>query len=367
MKNSIRYIKFKRFLADVNKFFRKLATTFYSIIFMLMMLCVFIIVGYAIIILFDIKDFSNANNLLEGSIFSLILTGIAIILGTSIFIPRYVIEQKVDEELEKKSDDIRNKLEETHGSHISNIDAQLSRMISYLLEQNATLNSKIDKSKTGESISIYLWASGWSSRSFKNYLRISDKDDVLGESTGHKNYNDLIKIIIGIVKRTENMVLNFLEEKHLEIESQSENPSRSLNFESIKQFFIDNKLEEDWDALHKRSVKEILDNEYKFDFGDYDYDLKSPANKFINASASVGYVSLLTLVYQFKDKPKEYVKVEELAESIILKSSFKEDYRYQELVKDVFKGAESELKVGINIDSLKELKRLSELSTKDHH
>ncbi len=126
------------------------------------------------------KSITEKTNL----VFGIILAGITILLSIVVVIPKVLIKQEIEDQVVLATENINAKFHDTYKNklavHANTIDAHHARLITYLL-----LGKHFN---TGSKQKDLLWTIGWGARSLKNYLRIFEQDNVLGEPLSMKNY-----------------------------------------------------------------------------------------------------------------------------------------------------------------------------------
>lgn len=273
---------------------------------------------------------------IQSGVFGLIIAGITIILASSIILPKFLIEQAVQEEISKRGASIEKKIEKEYGTHINTTDAHISRMIAYLLSNDNILKEyglNGEKSSDYSDANIlhgYSWTAGWAFRSFKNYLRISNKDNVIGESVRPKNYHDLIKITENIVQRSKDKIFEYTGYNKIE----------DINKDSI--YTIANKfegetIEDNWTSVHRRSIKEILDIEYMYNKNKLklEKEMRIQTGDFLSTSTPLILFSIFVIIsYSHKDNPS--FKINNMAEEIINISNYKSEEEYSEYVNKLY-------------------------------
>lgn len=126
------------------------------------------------------KSITDKTNLVYG----IILAGITILLSIVVVIPKVLIKQEIEDQVNSATENINAKFHDTYKNklavHANTIDAHHARLITYLLLYKNS-NSNLTRKEI-------LWSIGWGARSLKNYLRIFGQDNVLGEQLSMKNY-----------------------------------------------------------------------------------------------------------------------------------------------------------------------------------
>lgn len=183
----------------------------------------------------------SSKETIERIDFSIILTSLSLLAGGSIFIPKFLMEKKVNESVQKEiRSTVENIVKEEADKHIdakfksvsnslNKCDAHLSRMIAFYLKED-----------------FPVWSIGWALRSLKRYEKLDPN------SVGFVEYEDFVKFLKStiveksvqkIYKNIENMkneinpVMTILDR---EAESSGNNPER----------------------LAIRTIKDIIDFEY---------------------------------------------------------------------------------------------------------
>lgn len=319
--------------------YKVLTGLYFLIIIALLVLISISIVG----ITFGKIDGLNVANI-QNNVFALILAGVTITLASSIILPKFLIEQSVRDEIEKRSKTIEERLEQKYGTHINTTDAHLSRMIGYLLSKDNSLKLKFDDTDLSELLHDYNWSAGWALRSFKNYLRVSTKKSVMGEAVNATNYSDLIQITINLVSVAT--VKIFESTGYADFEKFSKEEIQAL----IPLFESDN-IEDNWVSVHKRSVKEAFDIEYMYEtnYDDYTSDMIKLARSFFKAITPLTLFSILLLIENAR-MTRAHFDPRDIADEIVDKSNFETDKGYRQIVRKIF--LEAENLISINADRL---------------
>lgn len=186
--------------------------------------------------------------------FSIILTSLSLLVGGSIFIPKFLLKKEVDESLQKKfKDDIdeilENKTTEFIASNFSSVsnslnkcDAHLSRMIAFNLKEE-----------------FPVWSIGWSIRSLKRYEKLDPN------SVGFVEYFDFVEflrktVIEGSAQKFFTMIKNVKNKINPVMVALEKEAEESGN---------------DSKRLAIRTVKDIVDFEYSVQFKNKDLKNKS--------------------------------------------------------------------------------------------
>lgn len=186
--------------------------------------------------------------------FSIILTSLSLLVGGSIFVPKFLLKKEVNESVEKKfkndvDEILQNKTIEFIDSKFSSVsnslnkcDAHLSRMIAFNLKEE-----------------FPVWSIGWSIRSLKRYEKLDPN------SVGFVEYFDFVDflrktVIEGSVQKFFALVKNVKNEINPVMASLEKEAEESGN---------------DSKRLAIRTVKDIVDFEYFVQFKNKDLKNKS--------------------------------------------------------------------------------------------
>lgn len=177
--------------------------------------------------------------------FSIILTSLALLVGGSIFVPKFLLKKEVDESVQKEiKNTVENLVQEEADKYIDSkfnsvsnslnkCDAHLSRMIAFNLKEE-----------------FPVWSIGWSIRSLKRYEKLDPN------SVGFVEYFDFVDflrktVIEGSVQKFFALVKNVKNEINPVIAALEKEAEESGN---------------DSKRLAIRTVKDIVDFEYSVQF-----------------------------------------------------------------------------------------------------
>lgn len=186
--------------------------------------------------------------------FSIILTSLSLLVGGSIFIPKFLLKKEVDESVQEEiKNTVKNRVQEEADKYIDSkfnsvsnslnkCDAHLSRMIAFNLKEE-----------------FPVWSIGWSIRSLKRYEKLDPN------SVGFVEYFDFVEflrktVIEGSVQRFFTLIKN----KENEI-----NPVMAALEKEAEESGNDSK------RLAIRTVKDIIDFEYSVQFKNKDLKNRS--------------------------------------------------------------------------------------------
>ena len=137
--------------------------------------------------------------------FTLLLTGYAIFITGTLFIPKVLLKKEVEEGLEKYAKEIAKKTVDEHfqerikstQNELYRMDAHLSRMVAFQLHENYPV-----------------WSVGWAYRSLKRYKNLDSK------KTGFIEYRDFIRfleegVIASSIKKFHDKVAEKFQSEHL--------------------------------------------------------------------------------------------------------------------------------------------------------
>ncbi|WP_068472070.1 hypothetical protein [Saccharicrinis aurantiacus] len=108
------------------------------------------------------------------AIFTLIITSYAIFVATSVFLPRFTLKQTVKDEVNKMKDQL--------DYDKNDIDIEILKTEAHDNRMNAYFLLKHDE---------FIWALGWATKSYKQYLKLICKEDFTAD------YTDLIQGELG--------------------------------------------------------------------------------------------------------------------------------------------------------------------------
>lgn len=186
--------------------------------------------------------------------FSIILTSLSLLVGGSIFIPKFLLKKEVDESVQEEiKNTVKNRVQEEADKYIDSkfnsvsnslnkCDAHISRMIAFNLKEE-----------------FPVWSIGWSIRSLKRYEKLDPN------SVGFVEYFDFVEflrktVIEGSVQRFFTLIKN----KGNEI-----SPVMSALEKEAEESGNDSK------RLAIRTVKDIIDFEYSVQFKNKDLKNRS--------------------------------------------------------------------------------------------
>lgn len=186
--------------------------------------------------------------------FSIILTSLSLLVGGSIFVPKFLLKKEVNESVEKKfkngvDEILQNKTTEYIASKFSSVsnslnkcDAHLSRMIAFNLKEE-----------------FPVWSIGWSIRSLKRYEKLDPN------SVGFVEYFDFVEFLRKtVIEGSAQKFFALIKNKENEI-----NPIMATLEKEAEESGNDSK------RLAIRTVKDIIDFEYSVLFKNK--DLKNKA------------------------------------------------------------------------------------------
>ncbi|MDE6245997.1 MAG: protein-glutamate O-methyltransferase family protein [Treponemataceae bacterium] len=137
--------------------------------------------------------------------FTLLLTGYAIFITGTLFIPKVLLKKEVEEGLEKYAKETAKKTVDEHfqerikstQNELYRMDAHLSRMVAFQLHENYPV-----------------WSVGWAYRSLKRYKNLDSK------KTGFIEYRDFIRfleegVIMSSIKKFHDKVAEKFQSEHL--------------------------------------------------------------------------------------------------------------------------------------------------------
>ncbi len=257
----------------------------------LLLVIIMIISAIAMLIISFIK---NKSLQLENFSFALLMSGLAIFVTGTIFIPKFLLERATKDALrdfakdivenyakEKFTNNFNSRIEEIHSeiektqSNIDKCDAHLSRMIALGLSKDTPI-----------------WSIGWAFRSLKRYRRLDNENNV-----GLKEYTDFIALISN--KVIKGAVLHFKNAVQEEMKKQTKPTvdcawivlsNEQGNMESME-LNEDDKRESVRTAI--RAIKDIIDLEYAI-YIDKDSDAKKTAKEEMKTiCSSVGYFCII--------------------------------------------------------------------------
>ena len=177
--------------------------------------------------------------------FSIILTSLSLLVGGSIFVPKFLLKKEVDESVQKKFENdvdeiLQNKTIEFIDSKFNSVsnslnkcDAHLSRMIAFNLKEE-----------------FPVWSIGWSIRSLKRYEKLDPN------SVGFVEYFDFVEFLRKIV--IEGSAQKFFA--IVKNEKNEINPVMTALEKEAAESGNDSK------RLAVRTVKDIVDFEYSVQF-----------------------------------------------------------------------------------------------------
>ena len=186
--------------------------------------------------------------------FSIILTSLSLLVGGSIFVPKFLLQKEVNESVEKKfkngvDEILQNKTTEYIASKFSSVsnslnkcDAHLSRMIAFNLKEE-----------------FPVWSIGWSIRSLKRYEKLDPN------SVGFVEYFDFVDFLRKTVIESSAQKF-FALVKNVKDEI---NPVMATLEKEAEESGNDSK------RLAIRTVKDIIDFEYSVLFKNKDLKNKS--------------------------------------------------------------------------------------------
>lgn len=145
---------------------------------------VLVIILLLILIIISLTG-KNGDVTSENSAFSFILTGLGIFVATSVFLPKFIMKQIIDDKIEEAKEQLK-KDGNQYEIEVLKTEAHDNRMNAYFLIKHED----------------YLWALGWGIKSFKQYLKLMNRNDY------NLNYNDLINDELGdkIFKRLKDVL-----------------------------------------------------------------------------------------------------------------------------------------------------------------
>ncbi len=186
--------------------------------------------------------------------FSIILTSLSLLVGGSIFVPKFLLKKEVNESVEKKfkngvDEILQNKTTEYIASKFSSVsnslnkcDAHLSRMIAFNLKEE-----------------FPVWSIGWSIRSLKRYEKLDPN------SVGFVEYFDFVEFLRKtVIEGSAQKFFALIKNKENEI-----NPIMATLEKEAEESGNDSK------RLAIRTVKDIIDFEYSVLFKNKDLKNKS--------------------------------------------------------------------------------------------
>lgn len=235
--------------------------------------------------------------------FSIILTSLSLLVGGSIFIPKFLLKKEVDESVQEEiKNTVKNRVQEEADKYIDSkfnsvsnslnkCDAHISRMIAFNLKEE-----------------FPVWSIGWSIRSLKRYEKLDPN------SVGFVEYFDFVEflrktVIEGSVQRFFTLIKN----KGNEI-----SPVMSALEKEAEDSGNDSK------RLAIRTVKDIVDFEYSVQFKNKDLKNKSillPVCKLIGGLAKC-LCSALMVNSQNEKLSEQNLLYRELLEQILQISDY---------------------------------------------
>lgn len=186
--------------------------------------------------------------------FSIILTSLSLLVGGSIFVPKFLLKKEVNESVEKKfkngvDEILQNKTTEYIASKFSSVsnslnkcDAHLSRMIAFNIKED-----------------FPVWSIGWSIRSLKRYEKLDPN------SVGFVEYFDFVDFLRKtVIEDSAQKFFALIKNKENKI-----NPIMAALEKEAEESGNDSK------RLAIRTVKDIIDFEYSVLFRNKDLKNKS--------------------------------------------------------------------------------------------
>ncbi len=177
--------------------------------------------------------------------FSIILTSLSLLVGGSIFVPKFLLKKEVDESVQKKFENdvdeiLQNKTIEFIDSKFNSVsnslnkcDAHLSRMIAFNLKED-----------------FPVWSIGWSIRSLKRYEKLDPN------SVGFVEYFDFVEFLRKtVIEGSAQKFFAIVKNEKNEI-----NPVMTALEKEAAESGNDSK------RLAVRTVKDIVDFEYSVQF-----------------------------------------------------------------------------------------------------
>ena len=177
--------------------------------------------------------------------FSIILTSLSLLVGGSIFVPKFLLKKEVDESVQKKFENdvdeiLQNKTIEFIDSKFNSVsnslnkcDAHLSRMIAFNLKEE-----------------FPVWSIGWSIRSLKRYEKLDPN------SVGFVEYFDFVEFLRKtVIEGSAQKFFAIVKNEKNEI-----NPVMTALEKEAAESGNDSK------RLAVRTVKDIVDFEYSVQF-----------------------------------------------------------------------------------------------------
>ena len=186
--------------------------------------------------------------------FTLLLTGYAIFITGTLFIPKVLLKKEVEEGLEKYAKETAKKTVDEHfqerikstQNELYRMDAHLSRMVAFQLHENYPV-----------------WSVGWAYRSLKRYKNLDSK------KTGFIEYRDFIRFL------EEGVIMSSIKKFHDKVAEkfQSEHSYESYHRDMFPLASAQHVLEEEETKAKERNlrpalraVKDISDFEYAVRF-----------------------------------------------------------------------------------------------------
>lgn len=186
--------------------------------------------------------------------FSIILTSLSLLVGGSIFVPKFLLQKEVEESVQEEiKKNVKKRIQEESDEYIASkfssvsnslnkCDAHLSRMIAFNLKEE-----------------FPVWSIGWSIRSLKRYEKLDPN------SVGFVEYFDFVDFLRKTVIETS-------AKKFFAMIKNEENEINPI------MFALEKEAEEsgnDSKRLAIRTVKDIIDFEYSVQFKNKDLKNKS--------------------------------------------------------------------------------------------
>ena len=237
-----------------------LLSRLFSILYFLVILGMLALIGISIYA--SLCGKSNPSVTDSNAVFAVILAGITIVLTTALVIPKIVIRGEVASEIGKLKQDIIDHIKENEiqlfNTPVNVTDAHLSRMMGFLLLDKASRRENVEKDQK-EYLYELIWAIGWASRSYKNYIRGAKGTVVMGERVSLTNYSDLLNLNISTLKFAKEELFHRL------IDPDDSNKMIST-LEIVKRLFAEAGADEQekYLGLFYRTIKEAVDIDYEF-------------------------------------------------------------------------------------------------------